>query len=234
MRKRVTPPEALLICFVSQEDEQSDLAALSMVQRISNSCSILLIEDVHRNSCHGDDSRGLGTRDRVGGLKSLANRLGLEHTVTIREMNEGIRDLRRRAIEDVIVFNQPRFALDRQTQVFRKMERALISIPNRVLYTPADKPNKGRDVVAFARHQRLRDTEFAERLTGSEGKLRTLGLEALAELAKPQSQLRLQIQSQSPAMILIEEETAGQMDALYSRLAAVLSTPILVITQQPT
>ena len=234
MRNRARPPEALLICFVSQEDEQSDLAALSMVRRISHSCSILLIEDVHRNPDFGDGFRRLDTSDRVGGLKSLANRLGLEHTVTIREMNEGIRDLQRRAIEDVIVFHQPRFALDRQTQIFRKIERALVSIPNRVLYIPADHPNEGRDVIAFARNQRLSDAEFAERLTGSKGTLKTLGLEALAEFAKPQSPLRLQIQSQSPAMILIEEETAGQMDALYSRLAAVLSTPVLVITQQPT
>ncbi len=233
MPNQSSTAEAMMISFVSQEDEQSDLAALTMVRRISHKCRIMLIKDVHNDTIDDDALLRMDASDRVRRLKSLADRLGLEHTITVREMNEGISDLRRRAVEDVIVFHQPSFALDRQTQIFRRIERALGSIPNSVLYAPGGQLTKGRDVIAFARDERLGNAELAKRLMGSEGTLKTLGLEALAEFSEPQSQLRLQIQSQSPAMILIEEEMAVQMDALYSRLAAILSTPVLVITQPP-
>jgi hypothetical protein len=233
MPNQSSTAEAMMISFVSQEDDQSDLAALTIVRRISHKCGIMLIKDVHNDTIDDDAPLRMDASDRVRRLKSLADRLGLEHTITVREMNEGLSDLRRRAVEDVIVFHQPSFALDRQTQIFRRIERALGSIPNSVLYAPGGQLTKGRDVIAFARDERLGNAELAERLMGPEGTLKTLGLEKLAEFSEPRSQLRLQIQSQSPAMILIEEEIAVQMDALYSRLAAVLSTPVLVITPPP-
>lgn len=233
MRNNTSSSETLLISFASQEDEQSDLAALTMVRRISQTCTIMLIEDVHKGAGDGDASFRSDAHNRVRRFKSFADRLGLEPKIMVRELNEGIEDLSERSQEDVIVFHQPSFALDRQTQIFRRIERALIALPNSVLYTPADQLSEGRNVIAFARDQQTTKAELAEQLVGAKGKLETLGLEALAEIAKPQSQLRLQIQSQSPAMILIEEQAAGELDALYSRLAAVLSTPILVITHKP-
>lgn len=229
MRNKTSSSETLLISFTSQEDEQSDLAALTMAGRISQHCTIMLIEDVHKDTAPAR----LDARNRVRRFKSFADRLGLEHKIMVREMNEGIEDLRERSNEDVIVFHQPSFALDRQTQIFRRLERALVSLPNSILYTPADQRSGGHNVIAFARDQRLTKADLAEQFIGAEGELETLGLEALAEIAEPQSQLRLQIQSQSPAMILIEEEVAGELDAVYSRLAAVLSTPVLVITHKP-
>lgn len=218
---------------MSQDDEPSDLAALAMVHRVSKNCTIMLVDDERMNDSSDANQMRTLVRERARQLAFFADKIGLKYELKTRAMTEGLEDLRSRSVKDIIVLNQPSFPLDRQTQVFRRFEQVLSHLPHTILYAPTHPPSKGRDVVAFTKHLTLKAPKSVEELAGTDGTLETLSLDALARIEEPQSDLRLQIQSRSPAIILIEEVSAEEISVRYSRLAAVLNIPILVITHGP-
>lgn len=227
MADQPSSPEPLLISFVSQDDEQSELTTLALVRRMSRNCRILLIED--RDSEVASQTGAIAL-ERARRLKLIAARMDLALNVTVCEWRNSLEELRKSAVDDVIVLNQPKSALERQTLVFRQVEKLLLSLPNDVLYAPVQVANEGGTIVAFANSLSGENTKRLAQLAGPEKQLSTFKFESLAEITQPQSSMRLDLQAHPPAMLLIEHAVARQTTTAYSRLAAVLEVPVLVIT----
>ncbi|MCR9194173.1 MAG: hypothetical protein NXH88_05535 [Hyphomonas sp.] len=219
--------DTILISFLSQDDEQSELTTLALVRRMSRNCRILLIED--RDSAEASQAGGVA-HERAQRLKQFADRMDLALNVTVCEWRNSLEELRKRAVDDVIVLNPPKSALERQTLVFRQVEKLLRSLPNDVLYTPAQVANEGSEIMAFANSLSVANTKRLAQLAGPDKQLNTFKFEGLAEITQPHSSMRLDLQAHPPAMLLIEHAVARQTTITYSRLAAVLEVPVLVVT----
>lgn len=228
------PTQTLLVSFSSQDDEHSDLAALTMVRRISQNCSLFLIEDQDQSPTGRESSSLSVLRQRTRRLKSIAQELGLKLDIAVHGIRQGLAELKDRSVDELIVLHQPKFALDRQTLTFRQIERTLLSLPNKVLFAPVGASFKGRRVIAFGHQHHFSEARLATQLAGPEGHLEAFDFETLSDIAEPQGRLRLTIQSQSPAIIWIAEAVGTETKTIYSRLAAVLSVPVLVTTHSDT
>ena len=227
MADQLPSTDTILISFLSQDDEQSELATLALVRRMSHNCRILLIED--RDSEVAAQA-GAIAQERARRLSLIADHMDLALSVTICEWRNSLEELRNRSVDEVIVLNQPKSALERQTLVFRQVEKLLLSLPNDVLYAPAHVANEGSKIIAFANSLSVANTKRLAQLAGPDKQLSTFKFEGLAEITQPHSSMRLELQAHPPAMLLIEHAVAQQTTTAYSRLAAVLEVPVLVVT----
>ncbi len=230
MTAQTPSPQSILIAFLSQEDEPSDVAALTLARRMSQTCQVLLIEDQEGPGGIREARAPAMARQRSNALRQVAGKVGLDLKITVGTLQTSLDLLRTRPAGDVLILSQPISALDRQTLVFRKVEQFLSALPNDVLYAPGRAWLEHHTIISFAPSRRVAQSRLAARLKVSNESLKTIQIEKLAEIVQPQSALRLDIQAQAPAMILIEETTTISDKTSYSRLAAVLGVPVLVVT----
>ncbi|MDJ0921564.1 MAG: hypothetical protein QNI84_10580 [Henriciella sp.] len=228
-----TPPHALIMGLLSDEDERSDIAALRLVRQFANRCTSILIND-QNFSANGGRALGQLTRaeSRRQHLLSLAEKLDMELDVIVAEMRDSLEKLRSSAKNDLVILNQPAQALDRQTFVFRRMERALIELPNPVLYAPSGAASKNREIIVLSSAADSQVVSVTDRLAKSGGQIVNYQISSLSDVSHPDSELRLKLQSDSPDLIVVDAGDLPQPEKPYSRLAAVLNIPVLVVSER--
>ena len=222
----------ILFSLLSEDDEHGDRAALSIVRRLTQRCTTYLVEDrITQDSTEPVDT-DVTTQRRIQRLQTFAEQLGV--TLEVEVANTGLwLERAKEAIEnEILMLHQPRSALDRQTRAFRQLERAVSALPNNVIYAPTGVLSNSRTVIAFSRKQDESSARLATQFAGNQGHIETFDYHRLQEIKQPQSPLRLKLQSQLPAMILIEGEDDEGSGSTYSRLAETVGAPVLVISRR--
>jgi len=222
----------VLVGLLSQVDERDNLKALTIVRQLSSKCTIVLVDDqTASDTARPQQTKPISLR-RKRVLEGYAADLDLDLDVLVRETKQGLAELSARSADDIFILIQPLSALDRQTLVFRQLYRALSAMPNHVLYAPAGVSFSHQKVIIFSSHPDAIHSSLAKRFAGPNGIVEKLDLEKLSEIDLPQSKLRLDIQMRGPSMIVVDATAEDDLKAHFSRLAATLSTPILVATHR--
>ena len=222
----------ILFSLLSEDDEQGDRAALSIVRRLSQRCTTYLVEDRIMQDATDPAVTDATARRRIQRLQSFAEQLGVTLEVQVSSSDLWLERTEKTIENEILMLRQPRSALDRQTRAFRQLERAVSALPNSVIYAPTGVlPDSGK-VIAFTQQSADAYARLATRFVGAKGHLETFEYQRLREIGQPQSQLRLKLQSQSPAMILIEDEDNEASKSTYSRLAETVGAPVLVISRR--
>ena len=232
MSKQDESQRAFLLGLLSQEDEAAVLSALELLRRFTDRCTAILVDDQASPPDDGPVMRSrFSARQRIQSLKAKALNIGMSIDVEVKEMQESVERMRRCSQQDMIVLCQPAYALDRQTLAFRRIEMVLRDLPTPVLYAPSKTNARNVDVIEFKANKDSSTTLFARSFAGSDGQITHINAEGFGEVARPESDLRLRIQTRDPSLIIVDSKSLSEAEPAYSRLAAVLGIPLLVVTE---
>lgn len=222
----------ILFSLLSEDDEHGDRAALSIVRRLTQRCTTYLVEDRIKQDATEPAQTEVTAQRRIQRLHAFAEQLGVTLEVQVANTDLWLERAKQTIENEILMLRQPRSALDRQTHTFRQLERAVSALPNSVIYAPTGVLPDSGTVIAFSQNQEESYARLATQFLGTQSHIETFDNQRLQEIKQPQSALRLKLQSQLPAMILIEGEEDERTVSTYSRLAETVGAPVLVMSRK--